>query len=583
MLVTIFKMLFIASAGGFAATVLLALLSPVSEKFFSAKWNYYIWFFVLLIMIFPIKINLPEASQKQDYSTFDLSGFEITAPGSANSAGISYSEPDIPPQTEKSPDSFLSSAVIRPDLLKVIGFVWICVAVLLFIFKIIAYETFLMRLKRHSIAIECPEIRQYTNRKIKVVRYKNINSPFMVGLFRPRLVLPDVSVTGLQLDNILKHEMTHFRRHDIFIKWFAMTVKCLHWFNPAVYFACRRLDMWCEISCDIAATKTMDFYGKKDYTDTILYFLKNTDRLKTGLTTCMAKNINQLKRRFIMIKTKNKPHPAIIIISVIAAIAILAVAAVGAGILNGNTDSNDIIAGLNTDVLQTEARNFLLVGADEDGRADTILLVLAENGNISLRSIPRDTGIDTSAGKTRISAILKSENGDRDIIDAVRNTLSVPVHYYARFNLSAVEKIVDVLGGVEIDVPQDMVYSDPYQNLEIDIKQGKQILSGKEACNFLRFRRYPDGDLSRVKMQQMFVRELIKQKFTSEYADKGREIYKIISENIFTNYSETDLLRDMKKFENIKADEISFSVVPGENRLAENNGFFYEINKEAMQ
>ena len=87
----------------------------------------------------------------------------------------------------------------------------------------------------------------------------------MMGIFRPVLVLPDRQITAEQLDNILRHEMTHFRRKDLLYKWFAVFVKCVHWFNPAVYYISRQIGIECEISCDLAVVSGMSQEEKRSY------------------------------------------------------------------------------------------------------------------------------------------------------------------------------------------------------------------------------------------------------------------------------------------------------------------------------
>ena len=152
--------------------------------------------------------------------------------------------------------------------------------------------------------ITCPETGEYTDRKINVRVWENIASPFMTGVFRPTLVLPKTELSDEQLHNILSHEMTHFKRHDILYKWFAEFVKCVHWFNPIAWYVSKQIAAECEISCDMIVTKNMSNNEKISYINTILYLLPTGKSIRLPLTTQMASSKKILKRRFIMIKNK---------------------------------------------------------------------------------------------------------------------------------------------------------------------------------------------------------------------------------------------------------------------------------------
>lgn len=154
---------------------------------------------------------------------------------------------------------------------------------------------------------------------------------------------------------------------------------------------------------------------------------------------------------------------------------------------------------------------FLAVGVDKAaGRADTIMLVSFDtsSGAMAVMQIPRDTYIEVDGEGRKINSLLldKGVYGIRDILEI---TLCINIDYTALIDLDSLESIVDSVGGVEIDVPFDMKYSDPYQDLYIDIKAGLQVLDGKNAVDFIRFRSdYADGDLGRIDAQKQFMSSL---------------------------------------------------------------------------
>ena len=159
----------------------------------------------------------------------------------------------------------------------------------------------------------------------------------MTGVFRPTLILPKMELSGEQLDNILRHEMTHFKRHDILYKWFAELVKCIHWFNPISWYVSKQIASECEISCDMAVTKNMTGSEEMSYINTILSLLPTGKSKQLPLTTQMASSKKILKRRFIMIKNKKTTSRFMSVISAVIAVAMLSTTVFASGILSDLT------------------------------------------------------------------------------------------------------------------------------------------------------------------------------------------------------------------------------------------------------
>lgn len=167
--------------------------------------------------------------------------------------------------------------------------------------------------------------------------------------------------------------------------------------------------------------------------------------------------------------------------------------------------------------------NFVIMGLD-DIRTDTIIFAsfCPDTKKVSLLNIPRDTYIHRRGYNTAEQRKINSIYGDHGVT-GVKKTISyilanVPIHHYVTLDYKGVEKIVDAIGGVEVDIPFHMRYKDPTDKppLNIDIPPGRQLLDGKKAIEFLRFRKgnnnkagYIDGDLGRIKAQQGFIKSFI--------------------------------------------------------------------------
>lgn len=154
--------------------------------------------------------------------------------------------------------------------------------------------------------------------------------------------------------------------------------------------------------------------------------------------------------------------------------------------------------------------NVLLVGLDEvDGgrRSDAIALAIFDKGSQSVRisSIPRDSRVQIEGrGWDKINHSY-AYGGIGLLKRTVENLSGLPIHYFVVVNYNGFPKIIDLLGGIDIDVDKKMVYTDYSAKLFINIPRGLQHMDGKTALEYVRFRHDPLGDIGRVHRQQKFL------------------------------------------------------------------------------
>ena len=225
--------------------------------------------------------------------------------------------------------------------------------------------------------------------------------------------------------------------------------------------------------------------------------------------------------------------------------------------------------------------NILVMATDKGGLlTDTIMFVSLnkKTKELNIMSIPRDTRVKLGNGFGKINSAYGM--GDKDkrqeyAIEKVVEIVGLPVNYYAVINPKAFRNIIDILGGVEIDVPQRMYYVDPTQDLVIDLYPGKQVLDGKKAEQFCRFRSgYASADLGRIDAQQMFVKELFKQKFTPKYIGSIDEIYREIEENLDTNIDIGDIFDLLPVVKAMTGDSVNTYRLPGEPQTISNASYY---------
>lgn len=189
----------------------------------------------------------------------------------------------------------------------------------------------------------------------------------------------------------------------------------------------------------------------------------------------------------------------------------------------------------------------LLCGTDAEGtRTDTMMLLYVnpKAHELNLVSLPRDTLTYTAAGNyAKLNSAFGRNNGGEDpaegmnaLMDYVADIVGFRPDGYMLVDLDCFVEAVDTMGGVDFDVPQDMYYADPSQDLLIDLQAGYQHLNGREAMGLVRFRKgYSTQDLGRVEVQREFITACMKQWLTPAKAFRLPGLLHILAENSTTD------------------------------------------------
>ncbi len=249
------------------------------------------------------------------------------------------------------------------------------------------------------------------------------------------------------------------------------------------------------------------------------------------------------------------------------------------------------------DLDKLEPINVLLLGVSEDistKLTDTIILCTynPQNQKASMLSIPRDTFIGKSTanakGSDKINALYSK--GVEKTVSAVEKITNVEIDYYIVVNTNALIEIVDIIDGVEFDVPINMKYDDPTQDLHIDLKAGSQRINGEKAEQLLRFRHnndgssypaeYGDNDYGRMKTQRAFITEAAKQTIDVKNLFKANTIVKTVFKNIETNMEKEDLYKYIPAVAGFDMENIVSEQLPGESDKC--NGLWFFLNNKAQ-
>ena len=299
---------------------LLILALVCGERFLkhkiSRQWQYYIWLIVILRLLLPFgpETNLMgktyQAVDEAITQNTSLSEAQepVNAPGNVLPPAVG-SEPDN--ENTNSPVEELVTAHPLKDitslLINHIWLIWLMVALGMLIRKVTIYQGFIRYinaglspvsdmgiLDRLSVVAERVGIKK----PIELCVNPLISSPLLIGFFHPCIVLPSVDISEKDFQYIVLHELTHYKRRDMFYKWLVQGTVCLHWFNPFVHLMSREITKACEFSCDEAVLTKMGYGNAQEYGKTLLDAMAAVGRYKENLgAVTLSENKQLLKER----------------------------------------------------------------------------------------------------------------------------------------------------------------------------------------------------------------------------------------------------------------------------------------------
>lgn len=200
------------------------------------------------------------------------------------------------------------------------------------------------------------------------------------------------------------------------------------------------------------------------------------------------------------------------------------------------------------------------------GRSDTMLLVRIDpqNNAVNVLSIPRDTQVEIPGeGLTKVN-YANEVGGPGLAARVVSHTLNdVPIDRYVRVSTDAFRELVDLLGGVEVYVPQEMKYTDNTQGLFIDLEQGWQTLNGEQAEGFARFRADGNGDIGRVQRQQTLIRALRERLTSPAVLPRLPQAIELMQKYVDTNLTLEEMLALVSFGLNLDRQDFHMVMLPG--------------------
>ncbi len=324
----VLKIFLSMSFSGSLLILILLLGKQFLKNKISRQWQYYIWLVVVLRLLLPFG---PEVSlMGKTYRTVDqaISQAALLPPQQQPPLNVPGGNlvPAVGAEHRKemlnSPaDDVTTTHPFQDIRVLLINHIWLVVALGLLIRKITIYQGFVRYIKARLTPVsdierldELSIVAEQSGIKKPVELCVNplVSSPLLLGLFHPCIVLPRVDILEKDFRYIVLHELTHYKRCDMFYKWLVQVTVCLHWFNPLVHLMSREITKACEFSCDEAVLTKMGSGNAQDYGKTLLDAMAAVGRYKENFgAVTLSENKHLLKERINAIMNFKKKSTAI--------------------------------------------------------------------------------------------------------------------------------------------------------------------------------------------------------------------------------------------------------------------------------
>ncbi|MHB8061059.1 MAG: M56 family metallopeptidase [Ruminiclostridium sp.] len=355
-------------------TLVYAAILPLLSKRYAAKWRYMVWLVIEAGWIFPFRPRI------------ELSFLPVQMPD----IPVTPVQPIINVISSISDAENVVNSSVTIPLWLVLAAIWIIGMVSVVVYHALRHGRFMKMVRRWSEPITDLESLGVLDSLKSELGIKtavglsvcqSITSPMLVGFFHPAILLPPVKITDDELSLILKHELIHFKRHDLWYKSLILAATAIHWFNPAVYLMAKAGAVQCEISCDVLVLDGADFEQRKQYGETIIGVARNGAKLRTVLSTDFYGGKRGMKNRISSIMDTRKKKAGFVILCVV----LVAIIGTGVALAVTNKEPNtsnsepeifeNVSNQLDTDVEFTNGWRSPLVDLDENGEGGKFIIV----------------------------------------------------------------------------------------------------------------------------------------------------------------------------------------------------------------
>lgn len=292
--------LLICSATMSALALFYMAITPLLSKRYSVASCYYIWLVIVMGLIIPFRPQFSNAIVKVDMPSNTVmpniqvgNGTPVTAPF----------------------DNILPSALPTISLWQIAAVVWLVGMIVFLAYYVVKHCRFLKLVARWSKEItdeqtltlmQSLKAQMGLSKNISLQFCDSIGSPMMIGFVNPCILLPKTDFAKDELSFILKHELVHYQRKDLWYKCLVLIATAIHWFNPIVYLMAKAIDIQCELSCDEKVVRDTNADTRLFYSETIIGVVRHKSKLKTSLSTNFYGGKKGMKKRIFSIMDMSK-------------------------------------------------------------------------------------------------------------------------------------------------------------------------------------------------------------------------------------------------------------------------------------
>lgn len=333
----------------------LIFLTPFLNKRYAVKWKYLIWIFLALRLLIPFSgANVQGVMDRISHLKVETSSeSEENDTNNSTDTAMAYRGivVEIPAQMTTPIKASSEKSTADITMLDIVTLVWIIGSLIFISVHLISYSHYKRQvlkkgrmIKETRILSQIFRLRRelHINRTVCVMEYDEAESPMIIGFIKPVLVLPKEQYNSEDLFFILKHELVHFKRGDVYLKLLFVTANAVHWFNPIIWIMQKEAVIDMELSCDERVTQGTSFALRKAYTETLFSMLHKQCVRKTVLSTQFYGGTKIMKKRFknILIKNRKKNGISILICAVVLSITLGML--VGCSVTKENTGKENI-------------------------------------------------------------------------------------------------------------------------------------------------------------------------------------------------------------------------------------------------
>ncbi|MDI4647949.1 M56 family metallopeptidase [Cohnella hashimotonis] len=330
---TMLELLFTLAVAGSVVTACILFLRKVPVHIFPAKWRYRLQKIAILLYLLPVAAGISWI--------FPLIDAHTTTTTVQNSTSIT--------QAGFIPESFMSLRTIPASAALIFLSIWAIGAIGFAARQLYDYRRFTVALSRSrtdlpergEAAVRLSFLKEELGLKSKVALAGSsiVRSPVLAGLRQPTIYFPQALASGvdLDMDMVLRHELMHLKRKDLWVKALALVVGALHWYNPLAHLLRKEIQLWSELSCDEEVVVGMSHAERKRYGSTLLNVVAGSGNLPTRFCASLSGDGKQLKRRLTLMLNVKKLKKKTMVLTVSAVFLIAAVSTTAAVWASDNT------------------------------------------------------------------------------------------------------------------------------------------------------------------------------------------------------------------------------------------------------